>query len=101
MKQVFVFVPIVQSEKIALKSYMGKYLTISRYGVCEALAEAIGPEQEFEFVKPESGNGWSIKSVWEKFLSIDEKDIRCDSEIIGTKSTLMYSFFFLFLRFFT
>ncbi|KAK9467543.1 actin cross-linking [Lipomyces arxii] len=89
VQQVWVIGSIVQSEKYTLKSYLGKYLTVSKFGVCEASAEAIGPEQEFEIEHEETGNGWVIKSIYGKYLSLNGKDIRCDSEVSGFKETLL------------
>ncbi|KAK9236014.1 FRG1-like family-domain-containing protein [Lipomyces kononenkoae] len=89
VQQVFVLGNIVQSEKYTLKSYLGKYFTISKYGICEATSEAIGPEQELSIERKETGEGWVIASTWDKYLCVSPKDVRCDSEAAGFQETLM------------
>ncbi|KAK9472210.1 FRG1-like family-domain-containing protein [Dipodascopsis tothii] len=79
VRQVLVIVPIVQSPRFALKSHAGKFVTVSKYGVCEATAEAIGPEQELEFV--EAGGLWHVRSAWGKLLRVAPPDVRCDGEL--------------------
>ncbi|KAK9379181.1 actin cross-linking [Kockiozyma suomiensis] len=79
VQQVLVLSPILQSSFFTLKSYLGKFISVSKYGVCEATSEAIGPEQQFQLELLDNGL-WSIKSVAHNmYLSLDQKDVRCDS----------------------
>ncbi|KAK9371992.1 FRG1-like family-domain-containing protein [Lipomyces chichibuensis] len=89
VQQVFVLGNIVQSEKYTVKSYLGKYFTVSKYGICEATSEAIGPEQELAIERKETGDGWVITSAWDKYFCLSHNDVRCDSESAGFKETLM------------
>ncbi|KAK9321636.1 FRG1-like family-domain-containing protein [Lipomyces orientalis] len=89
VQQVFVLGNIVQSDKYTLKSYLGKYFTVSKYGVCEATSEAIGREQELEIERKGTGDGWVIRSAWDRYLCLSPNDVRCDSESVGFKETLM------------
>ncbi|KAK9370553.1 FRG1-like family-domain-containing protein [Lipomyces kononenkoae] len=90
VQQVFVLGNIVQSERYTLKSYLGKYFTVSKYGICEATSEAIGPEQELSIErKVDTADGWVIASTWDKHLCVSPNDVRCDSESAGFQETMM------------
>ncbi|KAK9455712.1 hypothetical protein V1511DRAFT_458318 [Dipodascopsis uninucleata] len=80
VQQVFVIGRAVQSDQFTLKSYLGKYVSISKYGSCEATSEAIGPEERMEIEKKETGDGWMVRSVWDRYISIKNREVRCDSD---------------------
>ncbi|KAK7202621.1 hypothetical protein BZA70DRAFT_292137 [Myxozyma melibiosi] len=80
--------------QVTLKSHLGKYLSVSKFGGVDATAEAIGPEQIFEVVKSskeqeKEQNRFALRSVaYDKYLAIDvsspsSPSIRCDSDSIS------------------
>ncbi|KAK9477885.1 hypothetical protein V1514DRAFT_332774 [Lipomyces japonicus] len=84
VQQVFVLGNIVQSDSRTLKSYAGKLVSISKYGICEAKLEAIGPEQEIKIERHLlDDDRWVIRSIWDKYLTIKSKDVRGDTDDVN------------------
>ena len=79
-----VFVGIrVRPGTIALKSAHGKYLSCDKFGVTSLDADAVGPQQEWQYVlRPD---GVSFESAYGKFLKFEEGSLslRADSESAG------------------
>lgn len=91
VEQVFVLVAVGGS-KYALKSSHGRYLGVDRYGLLEAKATAINPQQTFTLLKQDAG--WAIQTTWGNFISIqskkdDEYIVHADSSQIGFCETFV------------
>ncbi|OLL27135.1 Protein frg1 [Neolecta irregularis DAH-3] len=83
VRQVWVITTVGGTEKFALKSHTGKYLSVDKFGSLTANTEAIGLMEAWSLERV-TDNGWTLKSKIEKYVSIGKVqngyEIRGDSE---------------------
>ncbi|KAJ2993097.1 hypothetical protein HDV02_002638 [Globomyces sp. JEL0801] len=91
--QVWISHPLGQ-DKYSFKSCFDKYLTCDKFGVVTCEMEAVGQTETWKVEKLETG--FAIKSYFDKYLSVQDGLIRCDSDIPGLNETfhlrMQYSF---------
>ena len=58
----------VEESVIALKSHLGRYLTVDRNGKIDASGEEIGPDQKFEFFTQEDGKIAIRSATHERYI---------------------------------
>jgi len=82
VSQVFVCRRLPTStSSISIKSAFDRYIGCDKFGVVSCEKEAIGPQEEWEPIFRDDGIAFK-SSAYDKFLSVDGKDLRADTTTI-------------------
>ena len=72
VRQVWIANRVAGTETLSLKGHIGKYLSCSKEGGLSATKEAVGPEEQWRVAAAESGEGYTLRSVYGGYVGVEE-----------------------------